>query len=83
MKNMTVLVHSNKGSHKSFVLSFQNGVTPSDVKSILKSNAQEAAVRLLISRSSGVLEVRPESRQVLEHLADFVISETYTTERLA
>ena len=79
---MTVLVHSIKGSKKSFVLTFQNGLTPDDVKRILKQNAQEAAVRMLISRSSGVLEVHPESRQAVEHFADFVISDAYTVERL-
>ena len=80
---MTVLIHSDQRSKKSFVLTFQNSLTLADVKRILKQNAQEAAVRMLISRSSGVMEVRPESRQAVEHFADFVISDGYTVERLA
>ena len=79
---MTVLVHSTKGSKKSFVLTFRNGVTPGEVKKILKENKQEMAIRMLISRSSGVVAVRPESERAISHLADFVIGDDYTSERL-
>ena len=80
---MTVFVSSSKGSSKSFVLTFENGLTADDVKQILKEHSHEAAVRLLISRSSGVVAVRPESRRTVEHIADFVIADKYTAERLA
>ena len=82
-KAMTVLVCSSKGSKKSFVLSFQNGISANEVKHILRLNPQETAVRMLISRSTGVMAVRPESRRTIEHIADFVIGDSYTTERLA
>ena len=81
--SMTVLVHLTKGSSKSFVLTFQNGLTQADVKQILEHHKQEAAIRMLITRSSGVMAVEPEYRRKVQHIADFVIGDSYTTQRLA
>ena len=80
---MTVLVCSTKSCNKSFALTFQNDLKPDDVKKMLKQNNPEAAIRMLITRSSGVIEVIPENRKYIEHAADFVINDSYTSERLA
>jgi len=81
--NMTVLIQANKTTKKSFVLSFQNSLTPADIKKILKSNPFEAAVRLLISRSSSIVAVQPESEKTVGRLVDFIVGDSFTSQSLA
>ena len=80
---MKILIHLNHGSKKSYQLTFENGITPKDVRQILQGG-HDNAIRALLIKSKKKTEIPPKDRLRAECLADFTISQQgYSAERLA
>ena len=80
---MKVLVQLNQGLNQTFLLSFQDEVTSSDVREILDGADKGSAIQKLMIKSDKCVEVFPKDKKKAQNLADFTISQGYTAERLA
>ena len=79
---MKVLMHLNHGRDETYLLVFPRSVTTRKIKEILEGDRQTAMCALLMA-SRIKIKILPQERQKAGLIADFVVSEKYTSERLA
>ena len=79
---MKVFIHLSQGIDGSYLLTFPKHVTRNELRRTL-SRGYDSAVPRLLAKSQRRILVPPQDRQKARHLADFVLAERHTTERLA
>ena len=72
-----------EGKNKSYLLSFPKEVTQKDLKDILHGYDHSLAAYLLTRKSKRKMSVPAKNRQRARIVADFTLTDSYTTERLA
>ena len=81
---MKVLVNKSwRGMDHSFILKFNDQMVAKDIKRVLKGKMNDLAIRKLVKKSIAMAKVPPKDRHRAKLMADFVVGEGYTAERLA
>ena len=80
---MRVLINKKvRGRSHSFMLKFGDRVTVKDLKKIVNNKNEDITMRRLVKKSIAMVEVPPKERHKAKMIADFVVSDHYTAERL-
>jgi hypothetical protein len=83
-----VLVHMNNQENKSYLLDFEKKITKQDLMKLLEGDKKNGVDSLLGYADAFLtpvqrVEVSPEGRQRALFDADLIVSQGYTSERLA
>ena len=80
---MRVLINKRtRGQSHSFMLKFGDRVTVKDLKKIVNNKNKDLTMRRLVKKSIAMIEIQPKDRHKAKMIADFVVSDGYTSERL-
>ncbi len=82
MTPLKVFVQLNHGMDKSYLLAFARNITRRDLKSILNLR-YEKAVPLLMEKSKKSFLILSKDRPKARMIADLILMDGYTAERLA
>jgi len=79
---MQVLVNVNHGVNKSYLLSFPGDMTSAQIRESLDNYPRSTAIQRLLKKARTFVEIQPHQKPKAAASARFVVSDSYTTERL-